>query len=623
MRRWLAALDPAYLAHGLGSDAAVDTSEGAGTDAWGVDDGWRDTQDRWHPTPPAAIDAMRAAMGDPADRPVWAVRPGAADPLRGRCHLTLEDGTDVGEVDALPGDLPLGIHELRPLDGGPVTTLLAGPGRCHLPDGLREWGIAVQVPTARSRGSWGIGDLADVRALGEWVTSLGGHALGLSPLHAPTPVAPLPTSPYSPSSRRWRSPLLVRVDEVAPEDPEVARLGAEARRLLDLPVVRRDEAWRHQRAALEHVWSGLPDRAREEAARWRAAQGDELEEWATYCTLAEEHGAGWRTWPEALRRPHSAAVAAAVRERTERIAFHAWLQQLVDQQLARASASGVRLVQDLAIGVDPDGADGWIWQDLFAEGYSVGAPPDDFQPEGQSWGLPPWIPWRLRDAGYRPLAARLRAAMAEGGGLRIDHVMGLTRLFWVRDDGHPADGAYVRFARGELLELVALESARAGAIVVGEDLGTVEPGLRQELSERRILSTKVVWFEDEAPERWPEQALAMVTTHDLPTLAGMCSGADAPSAMREHLEVLVGPVEGRPVDEVAVEVHGHLGASPSVAAFATLEDLLLVPERPNAPGTTDADRPNWSQALPVLVDDLPEHPAALATLAALASRRRD
>jgi 4-alpha-glucanotransferase len=195
-------------------------------------------------------------------------------------------------------------------------------------------------------------------------------------------------------------------------------------------------------------------------------------------------------------------------------------------------------------------------------------------------------------------------------------------LFWVPEGGHPQDGAYVRFAGHELLEVVALESTRAGALVVGEDLGTVEAGLREELQHRRILSTKVVWFEDAPPERWPERSLAMATTHDLPTLAGMTTGADAPPAMRAHLERLVGPLEDRPADEVAVAVHGHLGRSPSVLAFATLEDLLGVIDRPNQPGTTDDERPNWSEALPVLVEDLPRHAGAARSLDALAKGRQ-
>ena len=283
----------------------------------------------------------------------------------------------------------------------------------------------------------------------------------------------------------------------------------------------------------------------------------------------------------------------------DRVAFHAWLQLLVTEQLDAASRSGPRLIQDLAIGVDPGGADAWLWQDLLAPGFSIGAPPDEFEPDGQRWGLPPWMPNRLRDTGYRPLAEILRAAMVAGGGLRIDHVMGLSRLFWVPDGGTPADGVYVRFPGRELLELVALESARAAAVVVGEDLGTVEPGYREALHETGILSTRLVWFEDAPPEEWPRQALAMVTTHDLPTLAGMCLGVDRPAAMWDRLQRLVTAPDQLPAARVAEAVHRRIGASPAVLAAATLEDLLGVVERPNVPGTLDAERPNWSRALPL------------------------
>ncbi len=593
------------------------------TDAWGIDDGWFGTDGRWHTAAPETVEAIRSVMGDPAGRPVWAVRPGSADPLDAPCRLILEDGTDLGEVQRLPPDLPLGIHEIDPADGGPTTTLLAGPGRCHLPDRLREWGVTVQVPTARSSHSWGIGDLADVRAIATWIRGRGGRVIALSPLHAPTPVAPIPASPYYPSSRRWRSPLLIRVDEVGRSDRRLRQIATEARRLLADPIVRRDECWRRQQRALEHLWARLGDRERTRAAEWSRSQGEALERWTTFCALAEVHGPSWRRWPADLRHPLAPAVAKAAADLADRRAFHAWLQQLVDEQLARAGSVGVHLVQDLAVGVDPHGADAWTHQDLLAEGFSIGAPPDEFETDGQSWGLPPWIPWRLRDAGYRPLAALLRAAMVAGGGLRIDHVMGLVRLFWVPEGGRPADGAYVRFAGHELLELVALESARAEAFVVGEDLGTVEEGLREELHHRRILSTKVVWFEDEAPERWPAQSLAMVTTHDLPTLAGMCHGTDAPPAMRARLDRLAGPLDVKGADEVGIEVHHRLGQSPAALVLATLEDLLGVEERPNLPGTTDDDRPNWSVALPVSADDLPTDPGAGAVLDALASGRED
>jgi 4-alpha-glucanotransferase len=590
------------------------------TDAWGIDDGWQGTDGQWHPTPSSTIDAIRAAIGEADSRPVWVVRPGGAEPLQDPCHLRLEDGTDLGEVRRLPDDLPLGLHSLTPLHGGPVTTVLCGPGRCHLPDGLREWGVTVQVPTARSRGSWGIGDLADVRAVAEWVTGAGGQVVALSPLHAPTPVPPIPASPYYPSSRRWRSPLLIRVDEVGGADPVVRGHAARARALLDRPVVDRDACWAEQRPALEHLWQQLGEGGRAHAAWWRREQGPDLDRWATFCALAEQHGRSWQGWPDELRHPDAPAVLRAARALADRVGFHCWVQQLAAEQLEAARGTGARLVQDLAVGVDPHGFDAWRWQDLVAAGFSIGAPPDQFETEGQTWGLPPWIAPRLRDAGYRPLAELLRASMVAGGGLRIDHVMGLTRLFWVPEQGGPADGAYVRFAGHELLELVALESARAEAIVVGEDLGTVEDGLRDELARRRLLSTKVVWFERVPPEAWPHLSLGMATTHDLPTVAGLCTGRDGPPEMRAALERLVGPVDGRPPADVAWDVHRRLGASPAALALATMEDLLGVVDRPNVPGTTEEQRPNWSVGLPVAVDDLPADPTARAGLAALAPR---
>jgi len=594
------------------------------TDAWGIDDGWTDTEERWQPASPATIDAIRSAMGDPAEgRPAWVVRPGADWPLLGRCHLRLEDGSDVGDVDRLPRDLPLGIHDLAPLDGGPVMSLVVSPGRCHLPPGLRSWGVAAQVPTTRSRQSWGIGDLADVRALARWLAALGADVLALSPLHAPTPVHPIASSPYYPSSRRWRSPLLIRVDEVpGGSTPEVAALGAQARALLADGLVDRDACWSLQRAALERIWADRTEAERRQLDGWRTEQGAALEGWARFCALAEQHGPSWREWPDPLRHPGAPSVVRAADDLADRVAFHSWLQLLVEQQLDAVRQVGPRLLHDLAIGADPGGADTWLWQDLLADGFSIGAPPDDFAPEGQTWGLPPWVPWRLRDLGYRPLADLLRASLGSGGGLRIDHVMGLSRLFWVPEGGVPADGAYVRFHGRELLDVVALESARARAVVVGEDLGTVEPAFRDELEATGILSTRLVWFEHEPPEAWPQQALAMVTTHDLPTLAGMCDGVDSPSPMRDRLERLVGPVDGRSVEDVSVEVHRHLGRSPAAIAVATLEDLVGVRDRPNVPGTT-TERPNWSVALPTLVDELPRHAGARRSLAALAESRAD
>lgn len=614
------------------------------TDGWGIDDGWIDTDDRWHPAPARTISAVRAAMGHdgrdhPPGRAVRVVRPGSGGELTGRAHLTLEAGDDLGEVDALPRDLPLGLHRLAPLDGGPETTLVVSPGRCHLPAGLRTWGVTMQVPTSRSRAGWGVGDLADVRAAAAWLDGLGAGALGLSPLHAPTPIEPIQTSPYYPSSRRWPSPQLLRVDEVpgATDRPEVRALAAAARAAAGTMVLDRDAVWQRQRAALELLWAGRTARTTGEVERWRAEQGPALEGWARYCALAEAHGARWSRWPAALRHPESQAVAAATAPLADRVAFHAWLQLLVDAQLRRANVGSVRLIQDLAVGVDPDGADAWQLQDLLALDISVGAPPDDFEPDGQRWGLPPFIPWRLRDAGYRPLAELLRASMADGGGLRVDHVMGLSRLFWVPRGDEPSAGTYVRFAGRELLEVLAMESARAGALVVGEDLGTVEPAFREELRATDVLSTRLVWFEDVPPERYPERALAMVTTHDLPTIAGVWGGADERElealgrptpederdSLRRRLQALVPDEAEREVGDVIDAVHHRLGRSSAMLTMATLEDLCEVAERPNVPGTTSDERPNWSRPLPLALEDLTTDPAATRHLHELAAGRTE
>jgi 4-alpha-glucanotransferase len=613
------------------------------TDAWGIDDGWADTDGRWHAAPHETLAAIAAALGrsdadQPPGRPVRVVRPGVATPLAVRSHLVLEDGIDLGTVEHLPPDLPLGLHRLIAIDGALETTVIVSPGRCHLPPALRTWGLTMQVPTARSRSGWGIGDLADVRALATWLDGLGAGALALSPLHAPAPVTPIQTSPYYPSSRRWRSPLLLRVDEVsgAAALPEVAALAAEARSASAGPVIDRDAVWQRQSAALELLWAQRSPSTQTALDRWRADEGSALEGWARYCALAEKHGARWSRWPATLRHPEDPAVADAADALADRVAFHAWLQLLVEQQLQAANVGDVRLIQDLAIGVDPDGADAWQLQDLLALDVSVGAPPDDFAPQGQRWGLPPFVPWRLRDAGYRPLAELLRASMADGGGLRVDHVMGLSRLFWIPGDHPAADGTYVRFHGRELLEVLAMESARAGALVVGEDLGTVEDGFRNELRATGVLSTRLVWFEDDPPERYPGEALAMVTTHDLPTIAGVWTGADEAElealgrptppdergTLHRRLDALVALPPDAPVGPVIDAVHRRLGRSAAMLTLATLEDLCEVPERPNVPGTT-TERPNWSRALPLAVEDVADDPAVAQHARHLAEGRRD
>jgi 4-alpha-glucanotransferase len=293
----------------------------------------------------------------------------------------------------------------------------------------------------------------------------------------------------------------------------------------------------------------------------------------------------------------------------------------VDGQLA-AAQSTIPLVHDLAIGTDPEGFDAWYWQDLFVlDGTRVGAPPDQFNTIGQDWGLPPVDPWRLRAAGYEPFVRMLRSALAHGSGLRIDHVMGLFRLFWIPPDEDPAAGLYVRQPADELLALVALESQRAQGFVVGEDLGTVEPGVREVLAERRVLSYRVMALDDTPVEHYPVEAVASFTTHDLPTLAGFWSGTDLADQQRLGMEPNVedtlaararfasqiGADDGTPLDEVVRRAHESLARAPSRIVLAQLEDATGTTERPNMPGTTDG-WPNWSLALPAPLEtvlDLP------------------
>jgi 4-alpha-glucanotransferase len=382
---------------------------------------------------------------------------------------------------------------------------------------------------------------------------------------------------------------------------------------------------------------------------WRSARGAPLQQFATYGALAEHHGAAWPQWPAEHRHPTSPGVDAFAAAHEPQVAFHAWLQWLLAEQLERACADSP-VIADLAVGFDPAGADAWRWQELLALDARIGAPPDEFNAEGQNWGAPPFVPARLRAAHYEPWREVLDALCRPGGGLRIDHVMGLFRLYWVPPGASARDGAYVRFAGQDLLDLVALASARHGTVIVGEDLGTVEEHVRAALSEKRVLSTRLVWFEPEPPSQYPERALASVSTHDLPTVAGLLTGEDAAdraraglkvdphddATLREHLESVIAaePTEGidqRDRDGVpltsvgpvaaAVRAYEALAPSPAMLVAASLEDALGVNERPNLPGTDGAQRPNWRIGLPVSIERLAADPGVEEVATALSRRR--
>lgn len=600
-----------------------------------VDDSYVDAFRERRPIAPEVRGAVLAAMGledDPgleaAGEMAAVVRPGGALPEPG--WLVLEGGTELGHRSRLPADAPIGYHRLH-RDDGAVRLLIAGPGRCVLPDGLRDWGWAVQLAGLRSRRSWGIGELADLRDLASWSAGRGAGFVAVSPLGAPNPGPDPEASPYYPSTRRFLSPLHLCIDEVPGADL-VPDLGEAARSLNADRRIDRARVLAEKRAALERIWAAGPP-GREAMESWRRERGESVDHWATFCVLSERYGPGWQRWPEPYRDPRSAAVSAVAREAADAVAFHAWIQWSLDRQLEEAS-SPLRRIADMPVGVDPGGFDAWEWQAQLALGASIGAPPDRFNLAGQDWGLPPFIPHRLREAHYFPFIDTVRAQLRHAGGLRIDHVLGLFRMWWVPLGGGPASGAYVRYPTDELLEIVAIESHRAGAIIIGEDLGTVPAGVRRELRRRRVLSTRLAYFERTPPERWPRNAFAAVTTHDLPTLAGLLGGSDvedqraagvtpsttANELLRGRVLRLARAASGATADEVVAPLHHRLAAAPPVLVAGTLEDALGVEERTNLPGTTSSWRANWSLALPQRLEEIVASPGVNRVAEALASR---
>ena len=597
-----------------------------------------DALGRRHRPPAATIDAITKAMsGAPGGEDRVLVVHSGARPALGPAEIDLEDGTTVTIDRRLPADFPHGYHRLL-RKGAPEARLIVAPFACYLPDDFRTWGWAIQLYAARSRQSWGIGDLGDLRRLGQWGKAQGAGIAMINPLAAPPPLLPQQASPYFPSSRLFRNPLFLRVDDLpgARELKPFAEWVRQGRALNRDPLIDRDAIFALKTKAFEAVWRRVRRRRDAEFDQFVREQGDALRQYAIFCAFAERFGSGWHGWPDELRHPAGPAVArrAGEPEIADRIRFHQWLQFQIDRQLARASAA-LPVMQDLPIGFDADGADGWAFQDVLAHGISVGAPPDEFNTRGQNWGLPPFSPDPLRAAGYEPFAQTIRACLRHAGGLRIDHVMGLFRLFWIPAGMEPAQGAYVRSRAADLLAIVALESQRARAVIVGEDLGTVEERTRQDLAARRIFSYRLVWFEKTPPASYPEQALSAITTHDLPTVAGLWTGADleaqhrlklAPNEagtqeIRDRIQAMTRASARTPVGTVITRLHAALAAAPSRLLTATLEDAMAAPERPNMPATTD-QWPNWSIPLPAPIETLPANPVAAAIAKALRRGRR-
>ncbi|GAB1329594.1 4-alpha-glucanotransferase [Streptomyces sennicomposti] len=584
-------------------------------------------------------------------------------------RLTVE--TEQGETRAGADGLPPGVHRLTAAapDGRTGRAhLIVAPPRLPTPP-RRAYGLLVQLYSLLSRRSWGMGDLGDLGELSAWAgRTLGAAFVQVNPLHAAVPGAPTDPSPYRPSSRRFPDPVHLRVEDVPEypyiEDPadreRVAGLLERAARLraavLDEgALIDRDAVWDLKREALEAVCRvPLGPGRRAAYAAFLAREGRALTDHATWYALAEKHGPDHSRWPEGLRDPRSAETARARTELADRVDFHCRLAWLTDEQLtaaqraARGAGMSVGLVHDLAVGVHPEGADAWAQQDHFAAGMSVGAPPDAFNARGQDWGLPPWRPDRLAASGYAPFRHLLRALFRYAGALRIDHVMGLFRLWWVPQGRPPTEGAYVRYDAEAMLATLVLEAARAGSVVIGEDLGTVEPGVREALDRRGVFGTSVLWFERDwagdglplPPDRWRADCLATATTHDLPSTAARLTGehvelrhrlglltrpleeerAEAAEDVRTWLRVLGdlgllhGPGEDRSREEEEIRaVHRFLLRTPARMVGLWLPDAVGDRRPQNLPGTWD-QYPNWrlpiadAEGRPVTLEDLAASP---------------
>ncbi|MDD7384862.1 MAG: 4-alpha-glucanotransferase [Actinomycetaceae bacterium] len=574
------------------------------------------------------------------------------------------DGTLVGQASfAIPADLPLGYHTIVvsvwPIQGSPFTEsgmLITVPSVIPSPYDAnhRGWGVMAQLYSVRSRQSWGVGDLADLGELGSIFADSGADFVLINPLFAAQVTGSMDPSPYLPVTRQFFNPLYIRPEDI----PEVAYLSAPQRALITWAsedvkaasstntMIDRDAAWKAKKSALQIIFDAGRTYARQhEFARFRQRGGEALEDFALWCALHETYG---DTLPEPLQDKESAEAKLARVKLSDRVDFYAWLQWIVDQQMEAAqhtaTSAGMRLgiCHDLAVGIASDGADDWANPGAYVHGVSVGAPPDMYNQQGQSWAQPPLNPETLPQLHFAPYIGALRNVFAHAGALRIDHVMGLFRLWWIPEGSGPADGAYVHYDHEAMVGILALEAVRAGAVVIGEDLGNVEPWVRNYLDERGIYGTSVLWFEQKdhgefkEPHEYRQHVLAAVDTHDLPPAAGYLAGEHVD--VRERLGLLTQPVaEVRaqaeaereqmvtllrrfnlvgddPTERELVEaMHEFLALTTAELMVVSLTDMVGERRMQNQPGTS-TEYPNWKIPLAdstediVMIEDLPTHP---------------
>jgi 4-alpha-glucanotransferase len=633
--------------------------------------------------PPVAVRAE--LTGEDGQRLSWEA---ALQPLEAPARRQLTDGWRRRLELILPARLAAGYYDLdlsvqvQGLEEAGRTRLIVAPRQVYLPAWLaaggRAWGLNLPLYALKSRGHWGLGDFGDLMEMISWAGELEAAFVGVNPLHAAAPQAEADPSPYSPTSRLFINFLYLNL-EMVPEFGDCP----EAQALLELNAGRGSElvaypaVYRLKRQALEMLYQtfqklhGPPEAPRtprgREFAQFLTSPGSSLTAFGQYCALADFFGqADWRRWPAGYQRPGRPEVAAFAREHTSQLHLHRYGQWLAAGQLgqvrhqARSQGLPFSLYLDLALGAAPGGFDTWAHQELFAQDAAMGAPGDAFNPKGQDWGLPPLIPERLRDSAYQIFIDTLRANMPPEGMLRLDHVMSLFRLFWVPAGRAAAAGTYVRYPARELLAILALESARRRTLVIGEDLGTLTPAIRRDLKKAGVFSYRVFYFERESDRRfrdpgdYPRQAVAAVTTHDLPTLAGYWQGqdvelkrglhlypearqADAAAAAREQdrlrlVEALKSrgllpadapvalPAPGRCPEPLRLGVLEYLAQSRAALLEIRLEEIFGLPDQQNLPGTT-REHPNWHRRLPLTLKEMRRAPEA-RRLAARLNRQR-
>ena len=590
---------------------------------------------------------------------------------------------------ALPGELGRGYHALdirlagSAGEGSSETAVIVVPRRAYWPPvlehGARVWGLAVQLYALRSQRNWGIGDFTDLRELMQWAGRAGAATIGTNPLHALFLDDPSHISPYSPSSRQFLNPLYIDVEAV-----QEFHASAEAQAMLAAPTFRdRLAAARAaelvdyagvtalKRGAFEAMHRTLrtrsgPDgeRRRDELAQFRADQGETLQRFAVFQALREHMSKSdvamrdWRRWPARLRDPSSSEAKAFAQAHEIEVEFFAYLQWEAQAQLAACVAAGksaglpIGLYLDLAVGTDAAGADTWAAPHLVASGATIGAPPDTYNRKGQNWGLPPLNVPALRRHAYQPFAELLRANMRRAGALRIDHVLGLMRLFWIPEGCAPTEGAYVSYPFDDLVGIVALESHRNCCLVIGEDLGTLPEGFQHRMRGAGLLSYCLLYFERDyqgrfkPPSDYPADALVALSTHDLPTIWGFWSRRDIaekrrvgaypePAMATQALQMRQDEIEGllealqrermlRPGqrrDVVPLQAILHfIARTPSRLLMVGIEDLIGVEDQANLPGTVN-EHPNWRRRLPMTLEQIEADPRAVDAVRILGAER--